>query len=144
MCLQAVLCGPSLGPLHWAICMSQAPVFVSGSRTLFLLDIACGPVYCGQFLEMPWLPRGHLCWLFFPLVKSLEKLPQPLLLVNWIGGQNKNRTQNPAVMESKAVLFTTQQPSKWGDELCTEQQLYSESQQMETRAGQSPKSVLLT
>lgn len=76
---------------------------------------------------------------FFLLVKSLEKSYQPLLLVNWIGGQNKNRTQNPAVMESKAVLFTTQQPSKWGDELRHRAAtLLRKSQQM--RQGMWPES----
>lgn len=116
MRLQVGVAPGLLWALSTAIWLSHAPVFVSDSGP-FLLDIHLWSSLLRTALEMPWMSRGHLCWRFFLWLSLWRSSDNPSLSLPTGSGVRTKQNPNPTVVESKSVLFTTQQPNNWGDEL---------------------------
>ena len=135
-CCAGLLWAPSTGPFGEAstrVCV-RFRTFSAG----YSLVVQSTRDSSGNTVDATW----PFVLAFFPLVKSLEKLPQPLPPCQLDRGSEQNRTQTQLLWSPKLYCSLHSSPVN-GEMSCgTEQQLYSESQQTETRVGQSPEECL--
>lgn len=109
-CCAGLLWAPSTGPFGESstrVCV-RFRTFSAG----YSLVVQSTVDSSGNAVAATW-PFVLAFFLWLSLWRSSHNPPS---LSTGLGVRTK-QNPNPAVMESKAVLFTTQQPSKWGDEL---------------------------